>query len=118
MALSTAASGMHPCWTALRGDGVFRRPSAVTPKVLVGQYVSVGADSLRRMAEPVKGPASYFPSIEEKYGRPISEWQTLIRSSELTGHMELVSWLKSEHGLGHGHANALVAYTLKEDAAG
>ncbi|MGW5148177.1 DUF4287 domain-containing protein [Rhodococcus koreensis] len=70
------------------------------------------------MAEPVKGPASYFPSIEEKYGRPISEWQTLIRSSELTTHMELVSWLKSDHGLGHGHANALVAHTLKEDAAG
>ncbi|MEN0138967.1 MAG: DUF4287 domain-containing protein [Rhodococcus sp. (in: high G+C Gram-positive bacteria)] len=70
------------------------------------------------MAEPVQGPASYFPSIEAKYGRPISEWQTLIRSSGLTKHMELVSWLKSEHGLGHGHANALVAHTLKEDAAG
>ena len=86
--------------------------------MLVGQYVSAGAGSVARMAEPVKGPASYFPSIEEKYGRPISEWQTLIRSSELTKHMELVSWLKSEHGLGHGHANALVAHTLKEDAAG
>ena len=24
--------------------------------------------------EPVKGPASYFPSIEQKYGRPIAEW--------------------------------------------
>lgn len=64
------------------------------------------------MAEPVKGPASYFPSIEQKYGRPIEHWQQLIRDSPLTRHMELVSWLKAEHGLGHGHANALVAHTL------
>ncbi|GAB2647933.1 DUF4287 domain-containing protein [Prescottella soli] len=70
------------------------------------------------MSEPVKGPASYFPSIEKTYGKPISEWQSLIRSSDLTKHMELVNWLKTEHGLGHGHANALVAHTLKEDAAG
>lgn len=68
------------------------------------------------MTEPVSGPASYFPSIEKKYGRPIAEWQALIRSSDLTKHLELVSWLKSEHRLGHGHANALVAQTLKEDA--
>ncbi len=30
--------------------------------------------------EKVKGPASYFPSIEKKYGRPIAEWQDLIRA--------------------------------------
>lgn len=70
------------------------------------------------MAESVKGPASYFPSIEKKHGRPIAEWQELIRSSPLDKHMELVDWLKSEHGLGHGHANALVAYTLAADRAG
>ena len=64
------------------------------------------------MAESVKGPASYFPSIEQKYGRPIEYWQQLIRDSPLTRHMELVGWLKTEHGLGHGHANALVAHTL------
>jgi predicted nucleic acid-binding protein len=65
--------------------------------------------------KPVKGPASYFPSIEKKYGRPIGEWKAMIRASELTKHTELVQWLKAEHGLGHGHANALVADTLAED---
>ncbi|MFE9456181.1 DUF4287 domain-containing protein [Streptomyces californicus] len=56
-------------------------------------------------------------AIEKKYGRPIAEWKGLIRSSPLTKHMELVGWLKSEHGLGHGHANALVAHTLAEGSA-
>ena len=63
----------------------------------------------------VKGPASYFPSIENKYGRPISEWVEMIKSSPLQRrHTELVNWLKSEHAIGHGHANALVAHTLAQ----
>jgi hypothetical protein len=66
-------------------------------------------------AGKVKGPASYFPSIERTYGRPIAEWQALIRASGIERHMELVSWLKTEHGMGHGHANALVAFTLGQD---
>ena len=65
----------------------------------------------------VSGPASYFPSIEKKYGKSIAEWKTLIRSSGIAKHMEIVSWLKTEHGMGHGHANALVAHTLAEDNA-
>jgi hypothetical protein len=63
----------------------------------------------------VKGPASYFPSIERKYGEPIAHWKAIIRASHLQKHMELVAMLKTEHGLGHGHANALVADTLRED---
>jgi len=57
-----------------------------------------------------KGPASYFPAIEKKYGRPVGEWLDLVRSSPVDGHMAVVNWLKTEHGLGHGHANALVAH--------
>lgn len=63
-------------------------------------------------AEKVKGPASYFPSIEKKYGRPIGHWLDLVASKPELRHMEIVNWLKAEHGLGHGHANAIVAYVL------
>jgi hypothetical protein len=60
----------------------------------------------------VKGPASYFPSIEATYGRPMQEWLDLVTSKWTAGssHMEIVTTLKDEHGMGHGHANAIVAY--------
>jgi len=62
--------------------------------------------------EKIQGPASYFPSIEKKYGHPIEHWLQVLRSAGDLKHMELVSLLKTEHKLGHGHANALVAYHL------
>ncbi|WP_017666207.1 DUF4287 domain-containing protein [Porphyrobacter sp. AAP82] len=62
-----------------------------------------------------KGPASYFPSIEKTYGQPIAHWQAIVRSAVPAKHRELVAVLK-QHGLGHGHANAIVAHTLAEDA--
>lgn len=58
----------------------------------------------------VKGPASYFPSIEKTYGQPIEHWLDLVRARGDEKHMETVAWLKAEHGLGHGHANAIVAH--------
>jgi hypothetical protein len=42
--------------------------------------------------------------------------EALIRESDPTKHMEPVNWLKADHGMGHGHANALVAHTLNENA--
>ena len=68
----------------------------------------------------VKGPASYFPSIEAKYGRPIDHWKAIVRAAKsaqpAAKHMELVALLKNEHARGHGHANAIVAYVLAEDS--
>jgi hypothetical protein len=63
-------------------------------------------------SEPIKGPSSYFPAIEKKYGKPIAEWHELIRKHLPAKHMKLVSMLTDEYGMGHGHANALVAHTL------
>ena len=60
--------------------------------------------------EKVKGPESYFPSIEQKYGFPIEHWLKLLKKQKQLKHMEMVALLKNEHGLGHGHANALVAH--------
>ena len=64
---------------------------------------------------PIRGPASYFPSIEKTYGKPIAERQELVRGRLPAKHMELVAMLKHEHGMGHEHANALVAHMLAED---
>jgi hypothetical protein len=58
----------------------------------------------------VKGPASYFPSIEKTYGKPISFWLDVLNSLQDKKHMEQVAHLTSEYKIGHGHANALVAY--------
>lgn len=59
-----------------------------------------------------KGPASYFPSIEKTYGKPIAHWFQIVKQAGPGTHMELVNILKTEHKLGHGHANAVVAYVL------
>lgn len=64
------------------------------------------------MSQPVKGPASYFPSIEKTYGQPVAHWLALVAGMDGLTHMQRVARLKSDHGLGHGHANALVAHAL------
>ena len=66
------------------------------------------------MAEKVTGPKSYFPSIEKTYGKPIDYWMARLATVPDLTHMQQVQWLKTEHGMGHGHANALVAVFRSE----
>jgi Domain of unknown function (DUF4287) len=60
------------------------------------------------MSDRVTGPASHFPSIEKKYGQPIGYWYAELEPHQDLAHMEMVRFLKTEHGMGHGHANAIV----------
>lgn len=78
-----------------------------------------GNDNPRELHLPsdknVKGPASYFPSIEQKYAKPIEHWRAVLRKAGPLKHMELVNHLKTAHAMGHGHANALVAWFLAKE---
>ncbi|WP_028101258.1 DUF4287 domain-containing protein [Pseudoduganella violaceinigra] len=60
-------------------------------------------------------PSSYFPSIEAKYGKPVDHWLKLLKGMKGMRHMDMVAALKTGHGMGHGHANALVAHFKAEN---
>lgn len=67
--------------------------------------------------QKIKGPASYFPSIQKTYGKPVTHWLKILDELRDKKHMEQVAHLKLEHGIGHGHANALVAYHRAQPGA-
>jgi hypothetical protein len=71
-----------------------------------------------KVTEKLTGPTSYFPSIEKKYGKPISHWMNVLDAMQDMKHMEMVAALKSRHEMGHGHANALVAHHRAKNAKG
>lgn len=50
-------------------------------------------------------------NFEASSGRSMDEWVALTASSGLDKHGQIVAWLKSEYGIGHGNAN-LVALTF------
>ncbi|MEV6069466.1 DUF4287 domain-containing protein [Nocardia sp. NPDC052001] len=58
------------------------------------------------------GPASYFPTIEAKYGRSVDDWFVILTASGITTQKPMVEFLKTEHELGHGHATALAQFHL------
>lgn len=61
--------------------------------------------------------ANQLANIERTTGRSLADWQSIIESSGLEKHGQLVAMLKSEYGLGHGNANLLVL-KARESAAG
>jgi hypothetical protein len=54
-------------------------------------------------------------NLEEKTGKSLAEWVKIATGSKLAKHGEVVKFLKTEHGLGHGYAN-LIAHSLKAES--
>ncbi len=59
---------------------------------------------------PDEMTATMIANLAEKTGKTLEQWVKLAAKSGLAKHGELVSWLKAEHGIGHGYAN-LIAHT-------
>jgi len=58
---------------------------------------------------------SQWRNLETQTGKSRAQWIKLAAGKGFAKHGELVAWLKSEHGIGHGYAN-LVAIRSRESA--
>lgn len=56
---------------------------------------------------------AYVDNIKAKTGKTPDDFIKLAAKNRLTKHGEIVSWLKSNFALGHGHATAMAGVVLK-----
>ncbi len=54
--------------------------------------------------------------LPEKTGKSLEQWLRILKASKLAKHKELVSHLKTEHGLTHGFANMIALQALGSDS--
>ena len=53
---------------------------------------------------------AYIDNIKVKTGKTPEDFRKLAKKKRLVKYGELLKWLKSDCGLGHGHANAIILY--------
>ena len=52
---------------------------------------------------------AYLDNIKAKTGKTPKDFRVLAAKKGLVKNGEIVAWLKSDFGLGHGHANAIAS---------
>ena len=55
-------------------------------------------------------------NLPEKTGKSIDQWTKVLGAMKLEKHSEVVNFLKTKHGVGHGYAN-LIAHSVKGGGA-
>jgi len=53
---------------------------------------------------------AYIDNIKTRTGKGPEQYRAMAKRKGLTKHSELLAWLKTDMGLGHGHANAIILY--------
>lgn len=65
------------------------------------------------MPDPDAQVQNQIRNIESSTGRSMDEWVALVNASGKTKHGEILSWLKTEHGMSHGNANLVALIALR-----
>jgi hypothetical protein len=60
---------------------------------------------------------AYIDTIKADTGKDPEYFQALAKEKGLVKYSELLAWLKSDCGLGHGHANAIILYIQNPELA-
>ncbi len=60
---------------------------------------------------------AYIDNIKAKTGKDPEFFREAAEKKGLVKYSELLTWLKTDYGLGRGHANAIILYILKPELA-
>lgn len=66
---------------------------------------------------PEEQMATMAANLEANTGRTLDQWTSVVRKSGKSKHGEVVTWLKSDHGITHGYANLIAHSAFKSDAS-
>jgi hypothetical protein len=58
---------------------------------------------------------AYLDTIKAKTGKTPDDFRALAAQKGLTQYRQVIDWLKSDFGLGHGHANAIAQLLVNAD---
>ena len=53
---------------------------------------------------------AYLDNIQTRTGKTPEDFRRMAKEKGLAKYGELLKWLKTDCGLGHGHANAMILY--------
>ncbi len=68
------------------------------------------------MATPEEQLATMLENLPARTGKPLDAWLEIIASQKLEKHGQIVSFLKTQHGVTHGFANLIASKALESDA--
>ena len=60
---------------------------------------------------------AYIDNIFAKTGKTPEDFRKMAKEKGLSKYGELLKWLKTDCGLGHGHANAIILYIQDPELA-
>ena len=58
---------------------------------------------------------AYLDNIQAKTGKTPEDFKVLAAEKGLTKYSDVMTWLKADYGLGHGHANVIAQIVTKSD---